>query len=136
MRTRANVYTTLGRLRIDRILSTYKMWFVVISVPSPSARHARIIFFVFQAEDGIRDLAVTGVQTCALPICRRGHYRGWENLARRLVSDFQYNTRTMTHLPEYQKLWKRLREWPEFRRIASVTYPEGKPEIGRASCRE
>src|SRR3989449_6735614 len=28
-------------------------------------------FFFFQAEDGIRDVAVTGVQTCALPISRR-----------------------------------------------------------------
>src|SRR5256886_4976685 len=28
-------------------------------------------FFFFQAEDGIRDLTVTGVQTCALPICRQ-----------------------------------------------------------------
>src|SRR5437879_11552932 len=26
------------------------------------------IFFFFQAEDGIRDTSVTGVQTCALPI--------------------------------------------------------------------
>src|SRR5947209_20504129 len=26
------------------------------------------IFFFFQAEDGIRDIGVTGVQTCALPI--------------------------------------------------------------------
>src|SRR5690349_21776740 len=29
------------------------------------------MYFFFQAEDGIRDLYVTGVQTCALPIC--GH---------------------------------------------------------------
>src|SRR5256886_13310872 len=29
------------------------------------------IFFFFQAEDGIRDLTVTGVQTCALPIFRQ-----------------------------------------------------------------
>src|SRR6266849_10812759 len=28
-------------------------------------------FFFFQAEDGIRDPLVTGVQTCALPICWR-----------------------------------------------------------------
>src|SRR3712207_6901762 len=28
-----------------------------------------ILFFFFQAEDGIRDIGVTGVQTCALPIC-------------------------------------------------------------------
>src|SRR6266496_3532592 len=38
-------------------------------------------FFFFQAEDGIRDLYVTGVQTCALPISRAGrrsaHY--WEH---------------------------------------------------------
>src|SRR5687768_18338997 len=29
-------------------------------------------FFFFQAEDGIRDVAVTGVQTCALPISTGG----------------------------------------------------------------
>src|SRR2546429_2764662 len=29
---------------------------------------AHLILFFFQAEDGIRDVAVTGVQTCALPI--------------------------------------------------------------------
>src|SRR5256884_3987198 len=32
-------------------------------------------FFFFQAEDGIRDVAVTGVQTCALPISC------WEEIA-------------------------------------------------------
>src|SRR6266700_3836713 len=29
-----------------------------------------VFFFFFQAEDGIRDFHVTGVQTCALPISR------------------------------------------------------------------
>src|SRR5205807_5289618 len=29
----------------------------------------RALIFFFQAEDGIRDYKVTGVQTCALPIC-------------------------------------------------------------------
>src|SRR5690554_7368847 len=29
------------------------------------------LYFFFQAEDGIRDADVTGVQTCALPICSR-----------------------------------------------------------------
>src|SRR5688572_32098926 len=29
------------------------------------------VYFFFQAEDGIRDLTVTGVQTCALPISHR-----------------------------------------------------------------
>src|SRR5438445_1399976 len=31
-------------------------------------------FFFFQAEDGIRDIGVTGVQTCALPIWSRGTF--------------------------------------------------------------
>src|SRR5260370_26490908 len=30
-----------------------------------------VVFFFFQAEDGIRDSSVTGVQTCALPIYAR-----------------------------------------------------------------
>src|SRR5207249_8867853 len=30
-----------------------------------------VVFFFFQAEDGIRDRNVTGVQTCALPISNR-----------------------------------------------------------------
>src|SRR5436189_2762017 len=33
-----------------------------------SLAESSFIFF-FQAEDGIRDTSVTGVQTCALPIC-------------------------------------------------------------------
>src|SRR5207244_5190306 len=33
--------------------------------------------FFFQAEDGIRDDLVTGVQTCALPIYRRQGIPGW-----------------------------------------------------------
>src|SRR2546430_4110025 len=39
-------------------------------VPAESGRELVLIFF-FQAEDGIRDLTVTGVQTCALPISFR-----------------------------------------------------------------
>src|SRR2546422_9936403 len=34
-------------------------------------------FFFFQAEDGIRDVAVTGVQTCALPISVPTSAHGW-----------------------------------------------------------
>src|SRR2546429_978513 len=53
-----------------------------------------IFFFFFQAEDGIRDVAVTGVQTCALPICivfcyRRpslSHQSGTEMLRKALAT--------------------------------------------------
>src|SRR5437764_2344254 len=34
-------------------------------------------FFFFQAEDGIRDTSVTGVQTCALPICSFQAFPVW-----------------------------------------------------------
>src|SRR2546427_343411 len=44
---------------------------VVLNLTIMTCRAAPAIFF-FQAEDGIRDLTVTGVQTCALPIYRRG----------------------------------------------------------------
>src|SRR2546429_3380434 len=38
-----------------------------------------VVVFFFQAEDGIRDVAVTGVQTCALPISdwMSGMFRFW-----------------------------------------------------------
>src|SRR5687768_18063365 len=38
-------------------------------MPSYMCVYLLFFFFFFQAEDGIRDVAVTGVQTCALPIC-------------------------------------------------------------------
>src|SRR2546426_2002966 len=41
-------------------------WRVCISIS------VLISFFFFQAEDGIRDYKVTGVQTCALPISAIG----------------------------------------------------------------
>src|SRR2546430_14355218 len=42
-----------------------------------------IIIFFFQAEDGIRYLTVTGVQTCALPISRRRPVLGSVGTGRR-----------------------------------------------------
>src|SRR5215217_4536613 len=39
-------------------------------------------FFFFQADDGIRDIGVTGVQTCALPISRVRPSRGTQRQAR------------------------------------------------------
>src|SRR5204862_5716717 len=45
-------------------------WFCVLlcRVPLFFCFFRCFFFFFFQAEDGIRDLYVTGVQTCALPI--------------------------------------------------------------------
>src|SRR5690349_8829542 len=42
-------------------------------------------YFFFQAEDGIRDLYVTGVQTCALPILGIGAVDTHEALSLRML---------------------------------------------------
>src|SRR2546430_7633494 len=51
----------------------------------------RADFFFFQAEDGIRDLTVTGVQTCALPISAldelKTHLRGAKIVLRSKTPD-------------------------------------------------
>src|SRR2546429_3364411 len=46
-----------------------------------------IFFFFFQAEDGIRDVAVTGVQTCALPISRSASEESGESQLFRAGAD-------------------------------------------------
>src|SRR5688500_19346133 len=84
----------------------------------------RLCYFFFQAEDGIRDYKVTGVQTCALPILGGGSALGIAstmNIAGHLVD--------VSPLSTIGALC-----------IASV--PSGEMgrklfnQIGRASCRE
>src|SRR5438270_5244607 len=52
--------------------------------------------FFFQAEDGIRDLTVTGVQTCALPIC---YTSGQSRIGGTLMQD-QTSARTPRNLDQ------------------------------------
>src|SRR2546426_1825771 len=71
-----------------------------------------MIFFFFQAEDGIRDYKVTGVQTCALPIYRRrksdpDHPDGPENDRighQRNRDDRESGQADREHGPEHQEL--------------------------------
>src|SRR5437763_707376 len=55
-----------------RVSGWWTSWRVGMAVPFAWSRASRRIFF-FQAEDGIRDTSVTGVQTCALPIFRHSN---------------------------------------------------------------
>src|SRR5256884_3644000 len=85
-------------------------------------------FFFFQAEDGIRGVAVTGVQTCALPICAGLLIRSFARLQDvppgfdpRDVLTFdltmtgrKYNDKQTT-LNTYRQLWERMRS--EERRV-------------------
>src|SRR5262249_57242816 len=58
-----------GYAFVDTTVSDSERLASVLRVGSASG--IGYIFFFFQAEDGIRDWSVTGVQTCALPISRR-----------------------------------------------------------------
>src|SRR2546421_4893027 len=48
-----------------------RCWSGVLFASVLRSNSVLLCFFFFQAEDGIRDLIVTGVQTCALPISWR-----------------------------------------------------------------
>src|SRR5690625_7483960 len=75
-----------------------------------------ITAFFLQAEDGIRDGHVTGVQTCALPICTEGERHRGQAIQPRVGVDEQFGS-----CPG--ELWMgALQRQPL--------------EIGRASCRE
>src|SRR2546430_3043005 len=88
------------------------------------------LFFFFQAEDGIRDLTVTGVQTCALPIFGASDVRATRNyrgaaqvhfVAESAILDAMQTVNgpgTVNFQNEIVNNWSAL--W----------------EIGRASCRE
>src|SRR5687767_15670365 len=88
------------------------------------------VFFFFQAEDGIRDKLVTGVQTCALPICKQVQAVGDEKPPFQtvigLVQDVKQAgldkpTGTEMYVPMH---------------LLGPLLDELVKEIGRASCRE
>src|SRR5438105_12529230 len=88
------------------------------------------VFFFFQAEDGIRDPLVTGVQTCALPI-------SWVNTSvggpPTLVFT-QASPITVTCAEDDTTIPK-LKLVNDSVQIAAV-FNDTMQEIGRASCRE
>src|SRR5690349_24727326 len=95
--------------------------------------------FFFQAEDGIRDLYVTGVQTCALPISRTASYASTGSRA--FVSADGRTTFVVAYPPpdneafgNNTKAAKRAAAALAGDTIAGA--PVHVSEIGRASCRE
>ena len=94
------------------------------------------LFFFFQAEDGIRDSPVTGVQTCALPIFQfaTGDYV--------LVAAYGNSMHvskptklTVTWQGPYQVVGSQQSPFMYMVQLVGVEAPTAK-EIGRASCRE
>src|SRR5205823_4953196 len=94
------------------------------------------ISFFFQAEDGIRDKLVTGVQTCALPISQGSTNRPEidETLRRmrnhgslkRSVHTFGFNSRLDDlHAGFLSVKLKHIRKWTDQRRAWAERYTEG-----------
>ena len=92
-----------------------------------------LCFFFFQAEDGIRDRLVTGVQTCALPILdiTMTHFRPCEigmtiAAAHKLGYTHDVFGEALTDANQTCEL-----------RVQDVVLPQNcADKIGRASCRE
>src|SRR5699024_11232018 len=87
-----------------------------------------VLFFFFQAEDGIRDRNVTGVQTCALPI-----FESARRLTSRRISAATpgrtHEWRSPAHLEQGN------RRDPQGHQ-GDADHQRWRAEIGRASCRE
>src|SRR5690625_7452429 len=108
-----------------------------------------LFFFFFQAEDGIRDGHVTGVQTCALPISPArppvpaappaGSCRHWDLPRASRARDCplrrsqSYSSLSLPILAAPSSVRSR-----DFGIVALAAPGRGlrRPEIGRASCRE
>ena len=101
-----------------------------------------VFFFFFQAEDGIRDWSVTGVQTCALPISMPcadatgkmmlAHAASAQGIA--VVETICGNPMTV----DYRSIPAAAFTHPEIS-FVGLTEQQAKEmgeEIGRASCRE
>src|SRR5256885_4207657 len=86
------------------------------------------LFFFFQAEDGIRDYKVTGVQTCALPICVT------TTLIYLYVVPAKVAGKWSAQMPPaVSKLPATLQLKQQLTRVSGSARLD---EIGRASCRE
>src|SRR2546421_8671926 len=87
------------------------------------------VFFFFQAEDGIRDLIVTGVQTCALPISIGAHA---DNVLAG-PSDFFLDVSTAAGIVTLNGF---VAQRDGQKLVISNTGANALNKIGRASCRE
>src|SRR5262249_58888392 len=105
-----------------------------------SATLALRLLFFFQAEDGIRDWSVTGVQTCALPISSR---RGYSNTS---LMSFGGALGGLAAALVAPRIFSEVFEYPLLLALSMACRPgvfdraalqrlAGSLEIGRASCR-
>src|SRR5688572_31970789 len=91
-------------------------------------------FFFFQAEDGIRDLTVTGVQTYALPIWGRPGLRGALEQPRPTVEQAHVDSPTVRPLDQRRLISRGEQRWlcrqvlrSEERRVGKECRSRGSP---------
>src|SRR5687767_15178634 len=119
-------YCTYADIQIGIRLWTSSFGCVINLLVGSTLSLLILFFFFFQAEDGIRDKLVTGVQTCALPISR-GLDRGAGHLP----------ARRQRHAPPGPpRLRRHARRRPRLHRQPPLRPDRRPPQIGRASCRE
>src|SRR5258706_5208933 len=94
---------------------------------TPQVHDLRVLFFFFQAEDGIRDWSVTGVQTCALPIFTLGAH-----MDIKAIQTFLSTTVVLLGT----KIVAAIAFWIIGRWLIGKVVALIQAEIGRASCRE
>src|SRR2546421_3579199 len=128
--TRSDVGGTVVNCHFGGCVAILYVFFVAVATVV-FVRSVMIVslFFFFQAEDGIRDLIVTGVQTCALPIWlimsgyadRKEGFKGVHDhiYARAIVLGDGSRLATLV-------AWE----------LIGVPDPVWEEQIGRASCRE
>src|SRR5205807_6316084 len=142
-RTSAHSNDTSERMKVERIAGSHNVGVRDLSNKQKSDLYVDMVhfiilrqlikdycFFFFQAEDGIRDYKVTGVQTCALPI-----------------SDMPQGARRRYRLPWLLRQTRQKRRGCAAGRLRRLRSRSGaamkratrlahRREIGRASCRE
>src|SRR2546430_3902407 len=107
----------------------YRVMFKSVRVVAISTAVQSKWFFFYQAEDGIRDLTVTGVQTCALTIYRR---RSMAAVNALMAVYLVYAWPPRPPLRYGSSLFASY--WPGIRGRAAIF--RGAIQIGRASCWE
>src|SRR5258708_8588724 len=86
-----------------------------------------VCFFFFQAEDGIRDDLVTGVQTCALPISAFFECRGTLMSIHRAKTEWQRNAMSF-EITKYSRAYRIAFESAELAgNAAKENLPQGAP---------
>ena len=89
------------------------------------------LFFFFQAEDGIRDHCVTGVQTCALPIY--GPYRRADRVAG-IREGSIYKSALTGQMGQIGRLWHRMYPWIRLKKDPND--PKKRIPVPRPECFE